>query len=244
MNNIITHHHNYFSYTKGRLIQLCLLFTILFMANKTNAQTIKFQKVYGGYSYDYGNDLIQLEDTGYVLLCTSASQTGNSQVYLLKVDKNGTFEWQRNYGGEQIEGASEIKKCADGNLIMAGYTSSFGNGSYYFYLLKTDANGDSIWTKHYGGDDWDFAYSMDTCADGGYIMAGKTYTNGSATSDILIIKVDENGTVQWTKTIGGNLNEVANSIITLADGYAICGTTEQGNIGGKDIYVFKIDLNV
>jgi hypothetical protein len=206
------------------------------------AQPPKFQKVYGGYSYDQGNDLIQMPDTGYLLLCTSGSFSASSDLYLLKVDKAGNYEWQHTYGGPEIEGACKIKLTQDGNIAMAGHTASFPGRSYDFYLVKAALNGDTIWTKHYGSNEWDFANSMDTCADGGFVLAGKTYDTGNAFSDILIVKTDANGNEQWQKKIGGIKDEVANAIISVPDGYVICGTTESIGSGGKDIYVAMLDI--
>lgn len=221
-----------------------ILSTILLLISlNTKAQTQKFQKVLGGYSYDYGNDLVQTADTGYLLLSSSNSFSGSSDIYLLKVDKLGNYQWQHTYGGNEIEAACKIKYTQDGNLALAGYTSSFLNSTYDFYLIKANMNGDTIWTKHYGTNEWDFANSMDTCSDGGYILAGKTYDSGNAFSDILVIKTDANGDEEWRKKIGGNKDEVANSIFTFNDGYIICGTTESIGAGGKDIYVIKIDLS-
>jgi hypothetical protein len=205
-------------------------------------QSQKFQKVYGGYSYDYGNDLVQTADTGYLLLCTSNSFSSSSDIYLLKVDQFGAYQWQRTYGDSEIEGACKIKFTQDGNLAIAGHTSSFLYNSYDFYLIKANMNGDTLWTKHYGTTEWDFANSMDTCADGGFILAGKTYDTGNAYSDILIVKTDSNGNEQWRKQIGGNKDDVANEIITTSDGYFFCGTTESIGSGGKDIYIVKVDL--
>jgi hypothetical protein len=207
------------------------------------AQPQKFQKVYGGYSYDQGNDLIQLPDTGYLLLCTSGSFSSSADIYLLKVDKQGNYEWQHTYGGQDIEGACKIKLTQDGYIAMAGHTNSYPGKSYDFYLVKAALNGDTVWTKHYGSNEWDFANSMDTCADGGFIMAGKTYDTGNAFSDILIVKTDADGNELWQKKIGGNKDDVANSIISLVDGYILCGTTESIGAGGKDIWVVKLDLN-
>jgi hypothetical protein len=222
-------------------ISLCLV--IVFASFFAEAQTLKFQKVYGGYSYDYGNDLIQTADSGYLLLCTSNSFSNSSDFYLLKVDQQGNYEWQHTYGGNEIEGACKIKFTQDGNIVIAGHTSSYLNNSYDFYLVKANMNGDTLWTKHYGTNEWDFANSMDTCADGGFIMAGKTYDTGNAYSDIMIVKTDADGNEQWQKKIGGNLDDVANSILSTTDGYLLCGATNSIGAGGKDIYIVKIDLS-
>jgi hypothetical protein len=222
---------------------LSMCFIIVLTAFFAEAQTLKFQKVYGGLSYDYGNDLIQTADSGYLLLCTSNSFSNSSDIYLLKVDQQGNYQWQRTYGGTEIEGACKIKFTQDGNIAMAGHTSSYLYNSYDFYLIKANMNGDTLWTKHYGTTEWDFANSMDTCADGGFIMAGKTYDTGNAFSDILIVKTDTDGNEQWRKTIGGNKDDVANSIISIPDGYLVCGTSSTGIHGGSDIYVIKLNIS-
>jgi len=226
---------------ENRLIILCTI--MILVSFFTYGQTLKYQKVYGGYSYDYGNDLIQTTDSGYLLLSTSNSFSSSSDIYLLKIDQQGNYQWQRTYGGNEIEGACKIKFTQDGNIAMAGHTSSYLNSSYDFYLIKANLLGDIIWTKHYGTSEWDFANSMDTCADGGFILAGKTYDTGNAYSDILVVKTDADGNEQWRKKIGGNKDDVANSIISVIDGYFICGTTSSNGNGGSDIYLCKLDLN-
>lgn len=231
--------------SRANYLLKCIIFFFIMHLSMVNsiAQTLKFQKVYGGYSYDYGNDLIQTPDSGYLLLCTSNSFSSSSDIYLLKVDKLGAYQWQHTYGGTEIEGASQIKFTQDSNIAIAGHTSSYLTSSYDFYLVKANLNGDPIWTKHYGTNEWDFANSMDTCADGGFILAGKTYDTGNAYSDILIVKTDANGDELWRKKIGGNMDDVANSIITITDGYLIIGNTSSYGNGGKDVYLIRIDLN-
>ncbi|MCC6252760.1 MAG: T9SS type A sorting domain-containing protein [Bacteroidia bacterium] len=206
------------------------------------AQTLKYQKVYGGYSYDFGNDLLQSPDTGYLLLCTSSSFSPSADFYLLKTDKYGNFQWNKTYGGNGIEGARKLKYTQDGNIIMAGFSDSFEGRTYDFYLVKATSTGDTLWTKHYGTPEWDFAYGMDTCSDGGFIMVGKTYETNNMYSDILMVKTDADGNEQWQKKIGGLLDDVAYAVISVPGGYVMCGTTANGIYGGTDIYVVKTDL--
>jgi hypothetical protein len=79
--------------------------------------------------------------------------------------------WARTYGGPLADDASSFVQTADGGYIFAGITSSYGAGNEDFWLLKTNANGDSVWSRTFGGVSWDRAYSIQKTADGGYILA-------------------------------------------------------------------------
>ncbi len=106
-------------------LYLCFLVLSLFGSLRVQAQVQKFQKIYGGYAYEQGVDLIQTPDTGYLLLNNSSSYSPSADLYLLKVNKAGIYEWQRTYGRSETEGACKIKITADGNIAMAGYTGSY-----------------------------------------------------------------------------------------------------------------------
>ncbi|MFZ8835347.1 MAG: hypothetical protein ACO2O5_14320, partial [Candidatus Caldipriscus sp.] len=109
----------------------------------------------------------------------------------------------KTYGGAYNNEATSVQQTSDGGYIVAGGTNSFGAGSYDIFLIKTDANGNIIWAKTYGGTDNDWAYSVQQTSDGGYIVAGSTYSFGAGSYDIFLIKTDANGNIIWAKTYGG-----------------------------------------
>jgi hypothetical protein len=106
----------------------------------------------------------------------------------------------KTYGGTNWDWTFSVQQTSDGGYIVAGTTWSFGAGSLDIFLIKTDANGNIIWAKTYGGTSWDEAYSVQQTSDGGYIVAGWTWSFGAGYDDIFLIKTDANGNIIWAKT--------------------------------------------
>ncbi|MQY71655.1 hypothetical protein GH141_06980, partial [bacterium] len=86
--------------------------------------------------------------------------------------------WTRTYGGTGEDVGHFVQETSDGGYIIAGYTTSFGAGSYDVYLVKTNEDGDTLWTKTYGGTGSDVGYSVQETPDEGYIIAGRTTSFG------------------------------------------------------------------
>jgi hypothetical protein len=130
----------------------------------------------------------------------------------------------RTYGGTSVDGASSVQQTSDGGYIVAGWTSSFGAGNLDFLLIKTDAFGNVQWAKTYGGANYDSAYSVRQTSDGGYIVAGTTRSFSAGLTDLLLIKTDAFGNVQWAKTYGGTGWDGASSVQQTSDGgYIVAG---------------------
>jgi len=150
----------------------------------------------------------------------------------------------KTYRGTSTDRAFSVQQTSDGGYTVAGYTNSFGAGSWDIFLIKTDANGNVVWAKTYGGTDWDNAYSVQQTSDGGYIVAGETYSFGAGYYDIFLIKTDANGNVQWAKTYGGTYYDYASSVQQTSDGgYIVAGRTRSFGAGYDDIFLIKTDAN-
>jgi uncharacterized protein YuzE len=139
--------------------------------------------------------------------------------------------------------ASSVQHTSDGGYILAGYTYLSIAGGLDIILIKTDANGNVIWAKTYGGTDDDAASSVQQTSDGGYILAGGTDSFG-ASGDIILIKTDANGNVQWAKAYGGTNSDYASSVQQTSDGgYILAGYTGSFGAGLGDIFLIKTDAN-
>jgi uncharacterized protein (TIGR02145 family) len=148
--------------------------------------------------------------------------------------------FQKTFGGSQDDAGSCVLQTSDGGYIIAGSTDSFGAGDSDIYLIKTNAVGDTTWTKTIGGTGFEVAHTVIQAYDGGYIILGYTYSLGAGDSDIYLIKIDINGNVLWSKTYGGTGEEICQSIQKTTDeGYIISGFTNSYGAGLYDSYIVK-----
>lgn len=110
-------------------------------------------------------------------------------------------------------------------------------------LVKINPAGDLIWSKTYGGADWDFGYNVCPTADGGFIIAGETYSFGAGNNDFYILKTDADGTLEWQKTLGTTRADVGRSVIQTYDGtYLVAGyTTQANNTANNDMYFARLN---
>ncbi len=205
----------------------------------------KFYTRIGGNGYDYGYDIKQTLDGGYIITgSTSSFGKGNTDVYLLKIDSMGQVNFQTSFGGYNNESGKAVVQLVDSSYVIAGYTSSLGFGGYDIYVIKADKTGALIWQKTFGQAEWDFCNTMQATADGGFILAGSTNSFGYGQADGYVIKIDANGTEQWHKNFGGLENDEFKSVIQTADGgYLLAGQTKSYNDLNGDAWLFKLDVN-
>jgi len=202
-------------------------------------------KTYGGSNNDNGNSVQQTVDNGYIFTGNTQSfGAGQRDVYLVKTDVNGDTLWTKTYGGTSFDESLSVQQTADGGYIITGNTQSFGTGGVDVYLVKTNANGDTLWTKTYGGISNDFGRSVQQTTDGGYIITGNTQSFGAGFDDVYLIKTDVNGDTLWTKTFGGTGTDRGYSVQQTTDGgYIITGITNSFRAGQSDVYLIKTDAN-
>jgi hypothetical protein len=127
-------------------------------------------RTFGGPGEEYALSVQQTGDGGYIIAGTVEYTVAD--ILVIKTDSMGDTLWTRTYGGPIGETASSIRQTHDGGYIIAGMTSSFGAINGDMYLVRIDAQGDTLWTLVYGGPDYELVASLNLCNDGGYIIAG------------------------------------------------------------------------
>ncbi len=125
---------------------------------------------------------------------------------------------------------------------MAGATFSYGAVQGDFYLIRTDACGDTLWTRRYGTAAADLGHAVDLASDGGFAVAGVTKSFGAGGYDAWLVRTDSLGDTLWTRTFGGDGEERAFSVMATGDGgFALGGWTGSSGAGGADAWLIKTD---
>jgi hypothetical protein len=159
---------------------------------KTDANgNVQWSNTYGGTGSDWATALVQTADGGYALAGTTTSYgAGRSDFWLVKTGANGDAQWRRSYGGTGDEGAESVVQTSDGGYALAGTTDSLGAGSEDFWLVKTDASGNALENRTFGGVDEDRFYGLVQTGDGGYALAGYTESYSVGYYDFWLVKTD------------------------------------------------------
>ncbi len=228
--------------------------------------SLQWQKTLGGTADDYAYSIQPTPDGGYVVAGATSSTNsdvtgnhGNNDAWVVKLNSTGSLQWQKCLGGTGYDWAYSIQLTPDGGYIVVGSTYSndgdvTGNhGGGDAWVVKLSSTGSLQWQKCMGGTNQDSASIIQPTTDGGYIVAGSTYsTDGDVTGnhgnrDAWVVKLSSTGSVLWQKALGGTDYDQTNSIQPTTDGgYIVAGLTYStngdvtGNHGNKDYWVVKL----
>ncbi len=215
---------------------------VLLGKTDTSGNTI-WTRTHGGDDYEVGYDVGQTADSGYIIV--GKHKNINPNILLIKTDAGGQFVWGQRFSGFYSEAGYAVEQTAEGGYIITGYTTSSGAGSADVWLIKTDDQGDTLWTRTFGGSEWDEGRSIQQTTDGGYIIAGYTTSTpdffGNTHTDAYVIKTDDGGDTLWTQTFGGNSDDEAYSVRQTTDGgYIITGYTKSFGAGYKNVWLIRL----
>ena len=203
-----------------------------------------WSRTYGDSASDVCFSMIQTTDGGYALggmlsfIDIQNDFENSSNMWLIKTNAEGDSLWSKRYGGNGNEVCSSIIQTADGGYALGGFTESFGNGYDDMWFVKTNADGDSIWSKTFGGQWNDDCCKIIQTLDEGYALLGHTYSFGAGGSDIWLVKTDEEGDTLWSNTFGGEDHDYCGSVVQTADsGYVISGYVN------SDMWLIKTDAS-
>jgi len=152
-------------------------------------------------------------------------------------------EWSYSYGDERDEVCYSVVNTYDGGYALGGYIGSLVSGNSDYLLIKTDSLGNVVWNQTYGGTDYDICYSMIGTSDGGYALAGSSWSFSNGLRDFWLVKTDNLGNVEWNQSYGGKCPEVAYSLVqTWDEGFALAGYIYCTD-AGLDFWIVKTDAN-
>ena len=215
-----------------------------YLIKVNNTGEFDWEGSFGGSLNDQGFSIVPVTDGGFVITGVTRSQNDSSgDLWLFKVNNTGQMLWEKTYGGENFEAGRSLQQTSDNGYIIIGHTESFGNGNNDAYLLKTDSEGNELWSRSYGGSGTDQGRHIVETLDQGYIISGYTDSYGSMGGfNFWLIKTDSNGDLEWQEYYGGGGNDRAFCGLQASDGgYAIVGQSNTGGSTGVDILLVKTD---
>ncbi|AWH83992.1 hypothetical protein HYN59_02190 [Flavobacterium album] len=223
----------------------------------TAAGQIEWQKAFGGSFSEGILNIIQTTDGGYIFTGAAFSSNGDvtsnhgeEDIWVVKISASGNLEWQKALGGSQYDIPGRVIEV-DGGYMVSGSTNSnngqitSNHGGYDYWLIKLDPSGNLLWQKTYGGSADDYCNGL-SAIDGGYLLSGSsTSADGDISaalggSDCWIVRVDEEGTMLWDKSVGTSGWESAVNAYEVADGFMIAGQGSFFQELGSDYYVVKL----
>lgn len=241
--------------------------------------TIEWEKSFGFSGHDHSYDIIQTEDNGFFFVgfldITSAREDGNTEkgsstptahgvgeFWGTKIDPSGDLQWRAYFGGTNNDRAHAVVQADDGGFVLSGFTESDDydisdtRGSYDFWVVKVDRNGNLIWESSFGGTGIEISQDITKTDEGGYAVAGNTFSSdadiskNNGESDIWLVKTDSTGNLEWEKTYGGTQFDAAQAVSASKDGgFIVVGNSKssdmdvESNAGENDIWVIKTDRN-
>lgn len=264
------------------VLVILLSFNLFSQSTTRNAPRVQWQRCLGGTGSDYIDDvqngyftgeqrpLSLTSDSGYILGGVVASNDGDisgnhggADIWLTRLDKNGSTIWKKTFGGTLNELIGSIRETRDHGFIVVGSTFSndgdvSGNhGALDYWVLRLDASGNIIWQKSLGGSSVDKAYNVAITPDDGFVVTGFTQSAngdvsgnhlGGDSTDVWVVKLNSAGSILWQKSFGGSARDEGISVDIANDGGIVLGNTTSsnngdvsGNHGRKDIWVVKMD---
>lgn len=242
---------------------------------------------YGGTQGEIGIDFLELADGSMILAGVSSSGIGGEKsqacwgyydYWMIKVDPDGNKLWDKRFGSNSADYFREIIQTNDGGFVLGGFTEGgisgdktedawdVGSYEYDYWIVKTDANGNKLWDKRYGGTGYDQMDGLVELADGSLMIGGysSSIADGDKTAppaglgDYWIVKTDANGNYILDKKYGGNLEEICfDMLVDNANNILIGGNSRSDNGGDKtedaysdpfygntsDYWIVKIDAD-
>src|SRR5690554_1200633 len=188
-----------------------------------------FYKKYASSVFDSGNGVVQLPDSSYAITGSSgAFDAYSSQAYLMFTDKGGNQLLTKSYGGDGDDIGVRVMHIPNEGFFIAGYTNSTIGGDYDFVLYKTDEQGNLLWEKHYGTENWEKLNDAILLPDGGVVLVGQTEGLTTQLIDIFMVRTDAMGDTLWTKTLATPENDIAYALDTIsANAFILAG--DHGN---------------
>jgi len=186
------------------LLIILVLSAVLMPLVRAESSSPWWVKSYGENNGDVIHNVKVLEDGSIIAVgWSNSSGAGNQDFLIIKLSSKGTVIWQKTYGGKDNDWANAVAIAPNGDIIVAGWTESFGAGNKDVLVFRLDKNGNVIWQRTYGGKHWDKAFTTSITHYGDIIIAGDTKSFGAGGFDSWILRLPSDGSTSWLKSAFG-----------------------------------------
>jgi len=241
-------------------IYIVIMLTIMILSfnscsNKNESTTTPDEnwdhKIFGSSGPDSGNDII-LNQAGNYIVCGNSEPDDSlgTEGWVTEIDADGNTLWSHMYGGEENDVLNSIIELPGGSgYLFAGYTKSYSAGFKDVWVVKTDSNGNELWSKNFGGPEADIATDIIAVENGNFVVTGYTNVskradtiNNKINSQVLVLKIDSAGNEIWSRSYGGDGADKGYSVCwSEEENYVISGQTSSSGAGEDDILLLKLD---
>jgi hypothetical protein len=202
---------------------LCLLFLTV---TTVFGQVSSFYKVFSGNGYDKGEGITQLSDSSYMITGSSSSfEDAPSQAFLLHIDKLGNFISSMSYGGPESEEGRRVFAIENDSYTVAGTSSSGPSANFDGYVFKTDFSGNLIWEHFLDFGSWERINDAILLADSSIIVTGETDSTVTGNYDIILARIDKNGTILWSQKMGSEGEDIGQTLELFDANHFLLGGT-------------------
>ena len=201
-----------------------------------------WSKSYGGPSFEFANMVKPI--AGGFIICGLTTKNGNDDAYLIKTNNTGDTVWEKVIGDAGTQWFEAIIPTTDSGYTAVGVNTTGTHGNYDIYLVKFNAAGVIQWERNIGGGSYEIGNSIQQTTDGGYILAGQSYSYGAYDGDFYLVKTDANGLVQWQQNFARPYTQEVHYVQKTPDGgYILVGDADTlvNGFGDADVWLVKTD---
>src|SRR5688572_24673846 len=191
---------------------LFLLFLLLYNAGYAQNCTPVFHKTYHGSGQDEALDIYINSDKGSIVAGRTTTNSAKWDGFLLRLNEQGDIIWTNSYGGSEYDELTKVRQTTDGGFIALGKTRSFGVSTDEAWIIKTDGNGNLLWSKRFGKNNQPIRPKhVIELTGGGYAFAFNT-NDSTSQGDGIIIRTDASGQITWTKVFDNGGDDGINTL--------------------------------